>query len=105
GATGAPGEQQFAIEAAERVAHHVNAVGHIVRIIDAVEPAERYRGDMFVAIHYDSSSNPSARGASVGYQTPEGKAFASAWKRHYQANGWTGGFPPAAPPPNPPARS
>lgn len=94
GATGAPGEQQFAIEAAERVAHHVNAVGHIVRIIDAVEPAERYRGDAFVAIHYDSSSNPSARGASVGYQTPEGKAFASAWKRHYQANGWTGGFRP-----------
>src|SRR5690606_11073631 len=94
GATGAPGEQQFAIEAAERVAHHVNAVGHIVRIIDAVEPAERYRGDMFVAIHYASSSNPSARGASVGYQTPEGKSFAAAWKRHYQANGWTGGFRP-----------
>ena len=92
GATGAPGEQQFAIEAAERVRHHVNAVGHAVRIIDADEPAVRYRGDAFVAIHYDSSSNPSARGASVGYQTPEGKSFAAAWKRHYAANGWTGGF-------------
>src|SRR5690606_23568456 len=94
GATGAPGEQQFAREAAERVAHHVNAVGHVVRIIDADEPAVRYRGDAFVAIPYDLASNPSARGASVGYQTPEGKSFAAAWKRHYAANGWSGGFRP-----------
>ena len=92
GATGAPGEQQFAREAAERVRHHVNGVGHVVRIIDADEPAERYRGDVFVAVHYDSSSNPAVRGASVGWQTPEGRALGQAWKRHYAANGWTGGF-------------
>jgi hypothetical protein len=55
-------------------------------------PDSSYRGDLFVALHYDSSTNPSARGASVGYQTPEGNRFAQAWKRHYVANGWTGGF-------------
>lgn len=94
GATGAPGEQQFAIEAAERARHHVTRIGHRVRIVDADPPSSAYTGDAFVAIHYDSSTASSARGASVGYQTPEGKAFASAWKRHYAANGWSGGFRP-----------
>ena len=92
GATGAPGEQAFAIEAANRVAARVRALGHQVRIIDADVSNASYRGDMFVALHYDSSSNPSVRGASVGYQTPEGQQFAHAWKRHYEANGWSGGF-------------
>jgi len=90
GATGAPGEQAFARAAADRVKAHV--VGHQVRIIDADEPDDRYRGDWFVSLHYDSSASPSARGASVGYQTPEGRQFATAWKQHYQAAGWSGGF-------------
>ncbi len=92
GATGAPGEQAFAIAAADRTRVHARAVGFDVRIIDADPPNTSYIGDAFVALHYDSSTSPSARGASVGWQTHEGRDFASAWKRHYAANGWTGGY-------------
>lgn len=92
GATGAPGEQAFTKAAADRVAHHVRALGHEVRIINADVDRALYAGDLFVALHYDSSSNPAARGASVGWQTAEGRRFADAWKRAYVAAGWTGGF-------------
>lgn len=92
GATGAPGEQAFAVEAADRVRHHVTRLGHRARIIDADPSARSYRGDVFVALHYDSSSSPSASGASVGYQSLEGRELAHAWKRHYAANGWHRGF-------------
>jgi peptidoglycan hydrolase-like protein with peptidoglycan-binding domain len=92
GATGAPGEQDFATKTAERVKARVNAVGHTVRIINADVSDDQYKGNAFVALHYDSSSSSSARGASVGYQSSEGSAFALAWKRHYARNGWTGGF-------------
>lgn len=92
GATGAPGEQQFAIATADRVKIRVNAIGHTVRIINADVPDSSYKGDAFVALHYDSSSSPSAHGASVGYQSPEGKQFATLWKAHYVRNGWTRGF-------------
>jgi N-acetylmuramoyl-L-alanine amidase len=88
GATGAPGEQDFAIAAAARAATHLRALGHQVRIIDADVANEHYRGDFFVALHYDSSTNPNARGASVGYQSAEGQVFATVWKRHYEAAGW-----------------
>lgn len=92
GATGAPGEQQFAIATADRVKIRVNGIGHTVRIINADEPNDRYKGDAFVALHYDSSSSSAAHGASVGYQSSEGRQFAEYWKRHYVANGWTRGF-------------
>lgn len=94
GAVGAPGEQQFARATADRVAAYVRGLGHRVRIIDADPPASSYRGDLFVSLHYDSSANPSARGASVGYQTADGRRFATAWKRYYGQAGWTGGFRP-----------
>lgn len=94
GATGAPGEQAFAIAAADRTRVHARAVGFDVRIIDADPPVDAYRGDVFVALHYDSSTSPSAHGASVGWQTAEGRDLASAWKRHYTANGWTRGYRP-----------
>lgn len=93
GKTGAPGEQKFAIAAAERVAFHLSRLGHRVSVIDADPPSvSHYRGDLFIALHYDSSPNPSTRGASVGYRSAEGHDFADAWKRHYAANGWAGGF-------------
>lgn len=92
GATGAPGEQKFATETADRVKVRVTGIGHRVRIINADVPDDSYRGDAFVALHYDSSTSASAHGASVGYQTDEGRRFASAWKRHYKANGWNRGF-------------
>ena len=94
GATGAPGEQAFTEAAADRAELHIEAAGHQCRVINADVPDDSYRGDLFVAIHYDSSDNPAARGASVGYQTPEGNLFAQAWKRHYTRLGWTGGFRP-----------
>jgi hypothetical protein len=94
GATGTTGEQAFAIDAAARAALHVRRIGHQSRIINADVADSEYRGDMFVAIHYDGSTNPTASGASVGYQTPEGAALARTWKRHYTANGWTRAYKP-----------
>jgi hypothetical protein len=97
GATGAAGEQEFNIAASERAKEHLNRVGWTVRLIDAADGEDQrnsYRGDVFFAIHYDSSVNPEAHGASVGYRNPEGNQLAQAWKRHYAANGWTRGFKP-----------
>lgn len=94
GATGAAGEQEFTRLSADRAAAHLAAAGHRPVIINADVPDAAYEGDLFVAIHYDSSTNPAARGASVGYQTPEGEQFAQAWKRRYRELGWTGGFRP-----------
>lgn len=94
GATGAPGEQAFAIDTTQRAVARLSALGHSVHVIDADVSSYRYRGDLFAALHYDSSSSSSAHGASVGYQTDEGKRLAEAWKRHYAANGWTRGFRP-----------
>lgn len=94
GATGAPGEQKFATDTAERIRVRVNEIGHKVKIINADVPDSDYKGDAFVAIHWDSSVSPEATGASVGYQTDVGKRFASFWKRHYVANGWNRGFRP-----------
>lgn len=94
GATGAPGEQKFAIEAAARCEHHIRGVGHDVRIIDADVPDGYYRGDAFFALHYDSSRDPYVGGASVGYQSAEGAHVARRWKDHYVQNGWSGGFRP-----------
>jgi len=91
GATGAPGEQQFARDTAAKLAPLLKAMGHNVRVIDADVPLSYYRGDLFVAIHYDSGAS-SASGASVGYQSSEGGKFAAAWKRAYVEAGWTRGF-------------
>jgi hypothetical protein len=65
-----------------------------LRCIDADEPDPMYAGDVFVAVHGDGNSNPSLRGASVGYRTPEGAALAQRWKQAYIAAGWPGGFHP-----------
>lgn len=92
GATGAPGEQQFAIEAAEQTRKRIQGVGHACRVINADEDSARYRGEAFFAIHYDSSDSSAARGASVGYQTNEGAKVGRLWKAHYKRNGWTGPF-------------
>lgn len=91
GATGAPGEQQFAIDTAAKLAPMLRELGCSVRVIDADVSLAQYRGDLFVAIHYDSGSS-SASGASVGYQTLEGRRFAEAWKRAYVDAGWSRGF-------------
>lgn len=92
GATGAPGEQQFATDTAAIAAPLLRAMGHTVRVIDADEPRDQYRGDIFIAVHYDSSSSASASGASVGYQGKPGERLADMWSRAYVAEGWTRGF-------------
>jgi hypothetical protein len=91
GATGTAGEQQFATAVADacvRLLH--GAGGWAVRRILADEGSASYRGDAFVAVHCDGSTSPAARGASVGYRTPEGQALGQAWKRAYAARGWPG---------------
>lgn len=95
GATGAAGEQQYAIATADLTAQFLRQLGHDVRIIDA-DPVDKrvYRGDAFIALHWDSSANPTASGASVGYQTAEGERFAQRWKFHYKYAGWTRRFHP-----------
>jgi hypothetical protein len=91
GATGTRGEQEFATAAADACVSLLNGRdGWTVRKVLADDPRLLSRGDVFVAIHCDGSTNPAARGASVGYRTPEGQAFGQAWKRAYAARGWSG---------------
>jgi peptidoglycan hydrolase-like protein with peptidoglycan-binding domain len=96
GATGTAGvdsdptEQEFAVVAAKALATLAARRGWQTRVINADEAKARYKGDAFVAIHCDGSTNRAAHGASVGYRTPEGAAFGQAWKRAYAALGWRG---------------
>lgn len=93
GATGTEGEQQYATlvaDACRRLLH--GRGGWTVR--PTLADVNDYRADAFVAVHCDGSLNPTARGASVGYRTPEGQALGQSWKRAYAARGWAGGFRP-----------
>lgn len=91
GATGTTGEQQYAARVGDacRALLHGRG-GWSVRVILADDPSSLYAGDAFFAIHCDGSTSAAARGASVGYRTPEGQAAAQAWKRAYAARGWSG---------------
>jgi hypothetical protein len=91
GATGTTGEQEYATKVGNacRALLHGRG-GWSVRVILADDPASSYVGHAFFAIHCDGSTSPAARGASVGYRTPEGQAAAQAWKRAYAARGWPG---------------
>lgn len=87
GATGTEGEQGYATavaDACRRLLHGRN--GWFVNPTLADE--NDYRGAAFVAVHCDGSIHSTARGASAGYRTPEGQAFAQAWQRAYAARGW-----------------
>lgn len=90
GATGTAGEQVYVTKVADACARLLRSPGWQVRTILADEFVSRYKGDAFVAIHCDGSTSKSARGASAGYITPEGQAFARAWKRAYEERGWQG---------------
>jgi len=91
GATGTTGEQEYATKVGNacRALLHGRG-GWQVRVILADDPASSYVGDAFFAIHCDGSTSPAARGASVGYRTPEGQTAAQAWKRAYATRGWPG---------------
>lgn len=91
GATGTAGEQQYATRVANACAALINGHGGWqVRRILADAPVSQYAGDAFFAIHCDGSNSAAARGASIGYITPEGQAAGQAWKRAYAARGWPG---------------
>lgn len=91
GATGAPGEMAFteAVGAACRSLLDGRG-GWSVRTIAADVSSSAYRGDAFVAVHADGSTNPSVRGASLGYQNAAGAALAQRWRHAYAARGFTG---------------
>lgn len=91
GATGTNGEQAYATAVANACLNLLHGRGGWqVRAILADDPALLYRGDAMVSIHCDGSTNPNARGASIGYRTAEGQRFGQAWKRAYAARGWPG---------------
>jgi hypothetical protein len=88
GATGGPGEQQVARRVAAAVAGLMPHAGWQVRVIDADEPLVRYRGDAFVSLHCDASSNASVGGASVGWRNTRGRELGAKWKAAYRKHGW-----------------
>jgi hypothetical protein len=95
GATGTSGhrgtEQEFARQLAARIRPRVETLGHRCLVIGADDPIPPC--DAFIALHQDGSTNPKARGASVGY--PAGTAnerWAQTWKARYAQAGWPGGF-------------
>ena len=95
GATGTEGEQAYATLVGDACRRLLQRGGWQVRTTIADDTgAWAYHGDAFVAIHCDGSLSAAARGASVGYRTPEGQAFGQAWKRAYAARGWAGVFRP-----------
>lgn len=93
GATGTAGEQDYATLVARECVRLLSGLnGWIVNTTLADE--NDYSGAAFAAIHCDGSTSSSARGASVGYRTPEGQALGQAFKRAYHTLGWSGGFRP-----------
>lgn len=89
GATGTTGEQQYAAKVGEACMRLLNGRGGWT-VNTTLADENDYRGSAFVAIHCDGSTSPTARGASIGYRTPEGQALGQAWKRAYAARGWPG---------------
>lgn len=95
GSVGTAREQDNAKAAANAVVRHVHGKGGwLVSVVPADPGSAAYRGDAFVALHCDGSTSTASRGASLGHQTPEGKAFAQAVRAAYEAGGWTGGWKP-----------
>jgi len=87
GATGTTGEQAYVTRVADACHSLLNGRnGWVVK--RTLADVNDYSGSAFVAIHCDGSVSASARGASVGYRTPEGQTFGQAWKRAYARRGW-----------------
>lgn len=91
GATGTVGEQGYTSKVGAACKALLDGrSGWTVRTILADAPSAEYRGDAFVAVHCDGSTSSAARGASVGYRTPEGQQLGQAWKQAYANRGWSG---------------
>lgn len=92
GSQGTAGEQDFTQRAGQACARLLNREGWVVKVIDADpnysavpqlggNPAY-YRGDAYVAIHCDGSTNPDRDGASWGYRAVAA-GFAADIKSNY----------------------
>ena len=90
GATGTAGEQATVTAIAAEI-QRLKPADWSLRVINADEPYNSYRGDAFIALHCDGGA-PGSRGASVGYKTAEGNALAQRWKAAYAAQGFPGGW-------------
>ncbi|MGH8868412.1 MAG: N-acetylmuramoyl-L-alanine amidase [Actinomycetes bacterium] len=97
-ATGTPGEQLFAKRTGDACGRVLPDRGHQVRVIRADDPAGAYLGDVFLAVHCDGSTDTTAHGAGVGYQSTSGRAVARAFTTAYAARGWRGFRPDNATP-------
>ena len=91
GATGTAGEQAMTASVGAKVKATCPA-GWTCRVIAADVSEASYKGDVFVAVHGDGSTNRAVRGASVGYQNDSGRVLAATWKAAYTAQGWPGGW-------------
>ena len=98
GATGTSGprgsEQQFAVELSNRIRPRVESLGHRCIVVGADDPIPA--SDVFVALHQDGSTNPKARGASIGYppSSADSARYGAIFKRLYAVAGWPGGWRP-----------
>lgn len=90
GSTGTEGEQDLAHAVAAHAREQIERTDWEISVIDADEPSHRYFGNAFVAVHADGSEREEARGASVGYRTPEGRDLGQVWKHRYARAGWPG---------------
>lgn len=91
GSTGTTGEQDYVDAVADRAARLLVDRGHRVHVALAdTYPVGDW--DLFIALHCDGSTSPTASGASVGYRTDAGQRVARLWKARFAARGWPYGF-------------
>lgn len=98
GATGTAGhrgtEQAFVDRVGTGMVNVLRFHGVAARSVLADEPIPH--SDVFVALHQDGSTNPRARGASIGFPPTnnDGRELGQLWKAMYQQAGWKSGFRP-----------
>lgn len=94
GATGTHREQEFVKTLGPKLRSELFVRGHKALLIGADDSIPSC--DVFVALHTDGNVNKSIRGASVGYPSSDPNSnhakLAAVWKRHHQAQGYSGGF-------------
>lgn len=87
-------EQQFVSQLGEAMADLLQLRGYdaVTALADEALP----RCNVFLALHQDGSTNPAAKGASVGYPPSHGPSqrFAQLWKAQYTIAGYPHGFRP-----------
>ena len=92
GSTGTSGHRGTEQEFARRVAAEIQARYPSVIVIGADDPCPPC--DVFTSLHQDGSTNPRARGASIGFPpgSRESAEFGATFKALYAFAGWPDGF-------------